>query len=277
MSSSVTAETPRDAELLQKIYLAHSRSIPFSSVAVMNKQPLIWKDSAALKAMATNGRGGVCFEQTTLMKDALLDLGFKNVRLRAGEVMLPNSNQTEYTTPLMHRSVFVEIGADTWVLDVGYPSKPPGILRLVDGLEQLSETGSTFMLTHDAEGNTWYLKERKGADEPFIIHHRIRIAEFPQDEQDKYAELLFQSELFLKGWLLQIFGPDLENITFAAGTWAGRETPPGKAKFAIHPLCGGETHIEHIDLTDPRIQQIARERMRFSGKLPSEFGQTAAA
>eukprot|EP00953_Heterococcus_sp_UTEX-ZZ885_P005281 3314-Heterococcus_DN1.PRE.2 len=100
-------------ELLQRIYTAHGEKLAFSSINVLQGEPVKMRAPTALESIAVCKRGGVCCEHCPLMLRALQELGY-DARLRAGEVMLNG----EYTARWGHRTVWVECEGATYMLDV---------------------------------------------------------------------------------------------------------------------------------------------------------------
>lgn len=151
-----------DMDALRAIHLAHVASIPFENIDILLGHP-INLDIPSLRAkLIDRRRGGYCFEQNTLLLSVLRELGCDaravEARVRAGTVAI---------RPRTHMAIVVRVGADDWLVDVGFGGDGP--------LEPVPMTGTTV-----SQGGLAY---RVAADGPM----RILQMRATGDWADQYA------------------------------------------------------------------------------------------
>ncbi|HTH97248.1 MAG TPA: arylamine N-acetyltransferase [Stellaceae bacterium] len=171
---------PRDPNLkvLRAIHAHHPMAIPFENLDPLNGRP-IKLDHASLEAkLVQSNRGGYCFEQNTLLKAVLDQLGFKTTIL-TGRVLWMLPPEAPMPTRI-HMILRVDLPEGAWIADVGFgghlstaPVKleletvqetPAGTLRLAP-----HESGAlTLQLRHDKTGE-WLNVYRFTLDEVLPI------------------------------------------------------------------------------------------------------------
>jgi arylamine N-acetyltransferase len=115
------------------------------------------------------GHGGMCQEHCAVMEAALLEIGYV-AYTRNSQIFL--ASHSSYTSICTHRTVYAEVPGDgTYVVEVGYFA-PDFPVKLVEGVEQTSECGMTFVLKQ-AESDIWEisLKKPDGAVTPILRNH----------------------------------------------------------------------------------------------------------
>lgn len=132
---------------------AQRLAIPFENLDIpLGRGVRIDSDSVFAK-LVTGKRGGYCFEQNRLQRDALTALGFA-VRPLLGRVWLGRA-ESEPPPPLTHTLNLVVLDGQDWIADAGFGSSYAPPLPLIDGAEADSPDGVHHRLTRD--GDQWTL------------------------------------------------------------------------------------------------------------------------
>jgi N-hydroxyarylamine O-acetyltransferase len=155
-----TGATARTVDTLNRLALAHVKSIPFENLDVLLNRPINLDDSAVDDKLLTCRRGGYCFEQNTLMLRVLQTLGFDVEPISA---RVRYQRPREFTPPRTHVFLKVTLNGEVWFVDVGVGAmSPTSALRFVLDEEQatpheprrfIREDGRYF---HQAQlGDAW--------------------------------------------------------------------------------------------------------------------------
>ncbi len=147
---------PRDATLstLTAVHTAHAVAIPFENLDILLGRGVDLDLPALEKKLVVGRRGGYCFEQNTLLRAVLEELGFAvtplAARVRAGATA---------ARPRTHKLLSVDLGNGSFIADVGFGSDGPVVpLPLVEGRETwLGGFGHRFRREGRA-GETWVLE-----------------------------------------------------------------------------------------------------------------------
>ncbi len=153
----VSAAAP-SVEALAELQQAHVRAFTFDNIDVLLEDHPGVGLPAVQEKFVGRGRGGYCFEHTTLFAAALQRLGYDVVR-HLGRVGDP------LEAPRTHAVTVVTLGAERWLADAGFGMSPLGPIRMRDGAED--DTGGwTHRLRRvqgRADGPTWELhRDRDG-------------------------------------------------------------------------------------------------------------------
>ncbi|HEY3985969.1 arylamine N-acetyltransferase family protein [Cedecea sp.] len=145
---------PRTAtrETLRALHFAHTCAIPFENLDVLLGRTIHIDDGSVFEKLVVAGRGGWCFEQNSLFRNVLAELGFEVTNL-SGRVLLSNPPEMPART---HRLTKVTLAGEDWIADVGFGGKTlPVPVRLVAGELQQTTHGvySLDKIEHD-----WLLK-----------------------------------------------------------------------------------------------------------------------
>jgi N-hydroxyarylamine O-acetyltransferase len=114
---------PLDATLptLTRVLRAHMRAIPFENPDVLLGRGIRVDLDSVFAKLVTAGRGGYCFEHSTLLAAVLAHAGFAPVANSARVVLLaPRS-----ASPRTHMFLSVTIAGTTYVLDPGFGGHGP--------------------------------------------------------------------------------------------------------------------------------------------------------
>lgn len=123
-----------DLATLQALVFRHACTIPFENLdPVLDRPPLL--DPAALqRKLVQGGRGGYCFEQNLLLRQALLALGFRVIAHTARVLW---GQAEDHVSPRSHMLLQVVLDDGPRIVDVGFGGQTlTGVLRLEPGIEQ---------------------------------------------------------------------------------------------------------------------------------------------
>lgn len=142
-----------DLAALRAITTAHVAAIPFENLDPLLGVPVSLEPAAVERKLVQQGRGGYCFEQNRLLLEVLQAIGFEVAGLIARVVW----RQPEDTiAPQTHMLLRVELGAESWIVDVGFGSMAlSGALLLQPELEQAT-AHEPFRLLND--GADWRMQ-----------------------------------------------------------------------------------------------------------------------
>lgn len=132
-------------DTLRRLHALHPNAIVFEAIDVLLGRGISLDPAAVDAKLITAGRGGYCFEQNSLLRRALIAMGFQ-VEGLAGRVrwMAPPDAPA---TALTHMLLRVRIDAEDWLADVGFgtcvPTEP---LRLNTATEQQTLHGAYRLL-----------------------------------------------------------------------------------------------------------------------------------
>ncbi|MES1147429.1 MAG: arylamine N-acetyltransferase [bacterium] len=111
------AKVGQDVETLYAIQMAHSTSIPFEHISVLQRLGVSVEPDDIFEKLVVKKRGGYCFEQNGLLLQALQAIGFDARPLGARvRLEMPRSAQP----PRTHVFVVVEMQGIKWILDAGF-------------------------------------------------------------------------------------------------------------------------------------------------------------
>lgn len=141
----------RDEHGLAALQRAHRLAIPFENLAIPLGQGIRIDTDSVFAKLVTGKRGGYCFEQNRLFRDALTALGFV-VRPLLARVWLGAAG--DVPPPLTHTLNLVTIDGGDWIADAGFGGGYAPPLPLRDGAEADGPDGARHRLTADPLGWT---------------------------------------------------------------------------------------------------------------------------
>jgi N-hydroxyarylamine O-acetyltransferase len=104
-------------EVLRAIHLRHALAIPFENLDVLLGRPITLDVTALQHKLVHERRGGYCFEQNTLLRAVLLELGFEVTSLIARvRWQVPS----DAITPRTHMVLCVTVEREPYMVDVGF-------------------------------------------------------------------------------------------------------------------------------------------------------------
>lgn len=138
-----------DLATLQAIVAAHAATIPFENLNPLLGLPVDLTLPALESKLVRDGRGGYCFEQNLLFEAALRAIGFEVSGLIARVLW---TRPEDAVTPQTHMLLRVELGGESWLVDVGFGVQtPPGALRLQADIEQVTPLEPFRLLQKDGD------------------------------------------------------------------------------------------------------------------------------
>jgi N-hydroxyarylamine O-acetyltransferase len=173
-----TGERVPTLAVLRAVHLRHVEAIPFENLNPLLKRPVRLDPASVEQKLVRDRRGGYCFEQNRLFRDALEALGFRVAGLCARALW----NAPEgVTMPRSHMLLRVEVGADSYLADVGFGGQTlTGPLRLVPEVAQdtpherfrLRPTGEELVMEAELRG-AWRPLYRFDLSEPPPIDYEV--------------------------------------------------------------------------------------------------------
>ncbi|KAL1524982.1 hypothetical protein AB1Y20_019858 [Prymnesium parvum] len=116
LSSPPKADLPS----LSRLMAAHSATIPFENCDVVLRRPISMEIADVVRKLVDGGRGGYCFEQNTLLRQVLEEVGFHVTpllcRVRWGKPDDADGPNTTFT----HMALKVKLEAGEFLVDVGF-------------------------------------------------------------------------------------------------------------------------------------------------------------
>ena len=100
---------------LKRLHYQHLIHIPFENLDIHYGRKIILDIKMMAKKVLTDNRGGLCFELNALFYHLLLQLGF-DAKLGSARVFKDDGLTPEFD----HMMVFVNIGDDVYLCDVGF-------------------------------------------------------------------------------------------------------------------------------------------------------------
>jgi N-hydroxyarylamine O-acetyltransferase len=104
---------------LGAIQLAHLNAVPFENIDVLLGRTIDIAPAAIEAKIVRSVRGGYCFEQNTIFREALRMIGFNVTPLLS---RVRRNVPPDVRTPLTHMVLLVEIDGRQWLADVGFGS-----------------------------------------------------------------------------------------------------------------------------------------------------------
>jgi N-hydroxyarylamine O-acetyltransferase len=147
-----------DEATLRALHARHAEAIPFENLDAFLGEPVRLDPASLHEKLVARRRGGWCFEHNLLFAQVLESIGFPVRRLAA---RVRWNVPPGVVTPRSHMLLEVDIGAATWIADVGFGGQSlTAPLRLAPHAEQetpheafrLVPEGGAFVLQTHVEG-----------------------------------------------------------------------------------------------------------------------------
>lgn len=167
---AMDAPVRRDAATLQRLHQLHPLAIPFENLDSWLGRQVSLEPAAVFAKLVDGRRGGYCFEQNLLFREALENLGFAVQGLAARVVWnLPAG----VTLPRTHMLLLVTVDDTRFIADVGFGGLTLTAPLVLDDTSVQTTPHENFRITHDgihyvlqAEvAGTWQALYRFGLDE----------------------------------------------------------------------------------------------------------------
>ncbi|HXV64934.1 MAG TPA: arylamine N-acetyltransferase [Vicinamibacteria bacterium] len=138
-------------DVLRALHEAHLAAIPFENLDILLGRAIVLDVETLQRKLVAERRGGYCFEQNTFFSAVLESLGFRVTPL-AARVRVGTTSVRART----HMLLRVDVGADSFVVDVGFgadgPLHPlPLEVGVVSGHHRLRREKDVWVLEGTAE------------------------------------------------------------------------------------------------------------------------------
>jgi N-hydroxyarylamine O-acetyltransferase len=144
--------------VLQAIIAAHTATIPFENIDVFTRRGVLLDSNTLQRKMVQARRGGYCFEHNTLLREALVALGFAVTGLMARVVRGMDASAITQRTHMMLR---VDLPEGPYVADVGFGNLTP-TAPLALAPQEHQTRHERYRLT--PLGDEWLLQARLGPE-----------------------------------------------------------------------------------------------------------------
>jgi N-hydroxyarylamine O-acetyltransferase len=123
-----------DLATLQALVFHHACAIPFENLDPLLGRPPLLDPASLQRKLVAGRRGGYCFEQNLLLRQALLAIGFR-VTAHAARVLW--GQPEDHVGARSHMLLRVDLDDGPRIADVGFGGQTlTGVLRLDPGIEQ---------------------------------------------------------------------------------------------------------------------------------------------
>jgi len=229
-----------DAATLRALAAAHVAAIPFENLDPFLGIPIALELPRLERKLVEFGRGGYCFEQNFVFREALRAIGYPVQGLIARVLWQRDEHDI---TAQSHMLLRVEIDGESWLADVGFGGMVlPGALRLVPELEQATTHEPYRLLERDG---VWRMQALVRGQ--WLTLYRFDLQ--PKEDVD-YVVANHYSSTFPESHFLHGL-----NI---ARTAPARRLTLRNRDFAVHTL-GGETVRRSLVDTDEILDVLERE------------------
>jgi len=159
------------AKTLSALQEAHLLSVPFENLDIHAGTEIALDAERLFHKIVTMKRGGFCYELNGLFHWLLGELGFR-AKLVSGRVY--NGSRGAYGPEFDHMCILVDVGEETWLVDVGFGDFSMRPLRLVLNQPLADIAGQFLVEREDSE----YLK----------------VSRFSQQEKRHIPEYIFSAK-----------------------------------------------------------------------------------
>lgn len=123
-----------DLATLQALVFHHACTIPFENLDPLLGRPPLLDPGSLQRKLVAGGRGGYCFEQNLLLRQALLAIGFPVIAHTARVLW---GQPEDHVGARSHMLLQVALDDGPQIVDVGFGGQTlTGVLRLEPGIEQ---------------------------------------------------------------------------------------------------------------------------------------------
>jgi N-hydroxyarylamine O-acetyltransferase len=152
-----TAPAHADSAALTALQRAHREAIPFENLDILLGRGISVAPDAIFDKLVTRRRGGYCFEQNGLFRQALAAMGFATQRAMARVWLLDPPATPGRTHMLLH----VTLSGASWIADAGFGGGYAPPMPLV--ADRIAEDGGVrHRLRRDSEHG--WMMERDGGE-----------------------------------------------------------------------------------------------------------------
>lgn len=236
-------------ETLSGLLRAHMRAIPFENLDVLLGRRIRVDLDGVFDKLVTLGRGGYCFEHSTLLAGALVHAGFAPVTHSARVVMVaPRS-----AAPRTHMFLSVTIDGTAYVLDPGFGGHGP--LVPLPLIEQRETRNGPDVHRFVRRGSEWVLETPIGGTMTPLWMSTLE-ADSPIDfVMANHFTSTWPDSPFVNRLMLRALTPDgrvsvmNRDVTVLRGTASETRQLPDRA--ALRSLL-----LEHFGFDLPEAEQV---------------------
>jgi N-hydroxyarylamine O-acetyltransferase len=234
--------TVDDAGLLA-LQRAHRLAIPFENLDIALGRPIAIDGDRVFTKLVERRRGGYCFEQNRLFRDALAALDFTVRPLLARTWLLARD-----TPPKTHTVNLVTVGEQEWIADAGFGGSYAPPMPLIDGAEATAPDGARFRLVREADWG-WMLWR---AGDPLATDGRTESSEWERQYSFTTAAVAEADLLLANHWTSTAPG-----TRFTTHRIVGIALPTGYASLTDrHYRRRTASDSVSAELTDPRVYRL---------------------
>jgi len=244
------AATEPSRALLDELHEAHVRTFTFDNIDVLLEQhPGVGLDAVQGK-FVDRGRGGYCFEHSTIFAAVLERLGY-TVRRRLGRVGDPATGTQQGRT---HMVVEVVLDGDRLLCDTGFGMSRLRPIPLVDGAED-DYLGWRYRVRRTADGGWALDRHRDGAWE--VGHTTDELDVVPVDVvMGHHYTSTFPTSHFRNGLMVARHLPGRHVVVTHEAVTVRRPGEPTEHR----QLAGGEL-AEWLDVLEVPLDDLERRRL----------------
>lgn len=217
-------ETRPDLATLTALHGRHVATMPFENLNPLMGLPVDLEPAALQRKLVDQRRGGYCFEQNALFRDALAVIGFSTVNLAARvRWMAPPDAPMGARS---HMLLQVDLDDGPWLADVGFGGYILGApIRMVAGVEQTA-MGATLRLV-DAGPVGLRLEALLSGDWQALYVFRLEPVFHADYVQANWSTSTHPDSIFVNGLLAERLTPEARYSLFnrkLTTRWAGGRT-----------------------------------------------------
>jgi N-hydroxyarylamine O-acetyltransferase len=244
------AATEPSRALLDELHEAHVRTFTFDNIDVLLEQHPGVSLEAVQGKFVDRGRGGYCFEHSTIFAAVLERLGY-DVRRRLGRVGDPATGTQQGRT---HMVVEVVLDGDRLLCDTGFGMSRLRPIPLVDGAED-DYLGWRYRVRRTPEGGWALDRHRDGAWE--VGHTTDELDVTPVDVvMGHHYTSTFPTSHFRNGLMVARHLPGRHVVVTHEAVTVRRPGEPTEHR----QLAGGEL-AEWLDVLEVPLDDLERRRL----------------
>ncbi|WP_299487260.1 arylamine N-acetyltransferase [Acaryochloris sp. IP29b_bin.137] len=237
-------------QTLEAIHYSHTQAIAFENLSPLFRQPVLLDLISLQKKLIEEGRGGYCFEQNSLFRSVLIDLGFQVSSLGARVLWgVPEG----VITPRSHMVLIVHIDHEPYIADVGF-----GGLTLTTPIRLTPETQqpTSHELFRLIKTKDSYIMQAHFAQKWQSLYQFDLQPQYPPDYE-------------VSNWYISTHPKSLfVNSLIAARPDTDRRYALRDNRFSIHPLNNGKTEHHMLTTAQELCSVLTRE---FRLQLPTNI------
>lgn len=134
-----------DLETLKLLQRRHLLTVPFENLDIHWKRPILLDAKHFYDKIIGEKRGGFCYELNGLFYELLKEIGFESKIISARV----SDGKGDFSREYDHLAILTKIGADEYLVDVGFGNFTAEPLKLVTDVEQPDDCGVFMIRKYD--------------------------------------------------------------------------------------------------------------------------------